>query len=231
MSHPVPEYVHEAHAAKLKAEAKAFEAEANRHEVEARKVAAEAREAEVEADKVERANKAALADNNWHHVYVFDKSVGDASVTACIKKLTEWSRNDPGCDIEIIFNSPGGSVVDGMALYDFILQTKNKGHKITTSSLGYAASMAGILLQAGDVRKMGSEAWLLIHEASFGVSGSTGEVEDRVEWIKKIQERIVAIFAEKSTLSKAQIKRRWHRKDWWLDADEALALGFIDEIG
>ena len=220
----VPDFVHEAQAAKLKAEGRKFEAEA-------RKAEAEARGAEIEAAKAERVEKAMLADNNWHHVYVFDKQVDGKSVTECIKKLTEWNRNDPNCDIEIIFNSPGGSVVDGMALYDFIKQIQHKGHKVTTSSLGMAASMAGILLQAGDVRKMGSEAWLLIHEGSFGAIGSVSEVEDRVEWVKKIGERILAIFAEKSTLSKAQIKRRWHRKDWWLDADEALKLGFIDEIG
>ena len=55
--------------------------------------------------------------------------------------------------------------------------------------------MAGILLQAGDIRIMGAESWLMIHEISFGASGKIGEIEDTVEWVKKIQERVVKIFA------------------------------------
>src|SRR5574341_658348 len=117
-----------------------------------------------------------------------------------------------------------------MALWDFLLELRQRGHKLTTVARGYAASMAGILLQAGDERVIGPESWLLIHEASFGVVGSYGEVEDRVEWVKKIQARILDIFASRSKLSRSQIKRRWHRKDWWLDSDEALKLGFVDRI-
>lgn len=90
--------------------------------------------------------------------------------------------------------------------------------------------MAGILLQAGDIRVMGRESWLMLHEAAFGAQGKVGEVEDTVEWVKKIQERILNIFAQHSSLSRAQIKRRWTRKDWWIDSDEALRLGFVDEI-
>ncbi len=90
--------------------------------------------------------------------------------------------------------------------------------------------MAGILLQAGDVRTMGRESWLLIHQAAFSALGSTYEIEDRVEWVKRIQDRILDIFADRSKLTKAQIRRRWHRKDWWIDSDEALKLGLVDEL-
>lgn len=184
----------------------------------------------LDAAKAERVMRAELAKDEHHRVYVFDKPVGEGSVTTCIHKLAEWSRNDPGCDVEIIFNSPGGSVIDGMALYDYICQVKRKGHKVTTNTLGMAASMAGILLQAGDVRQMGSESWLLIHEASFGAGGSMGQVEDTVEWIKAIQERILRIFAARSNLTARQIQNRWKRRNWWLSSNEALKFGFIDEI-
>jgi ATP-dependent Clp endopeptidase proteolytic subunit ClpP len=220
-----------ARAESLKASAEKSKAEAEKARAEARKAQIDARKAEIELARLERQERAELARDINNKIYVFDEQVNSASVEKCIQKLAEWSRTDPGCDIEILFNSPGGSVIDGMALYDYINQIKKKGHKVTCSSLGMAASMAGILLQAGDVRKMGSEAWLLIHQGSFGVVGSVGQVEDTVEWVKKIQERILDIFAAKSTLSKSQIRRRWHRKDWWLDSDEALKLGFIDEIG
>jgi len=72
-----------------------------------------------------------------------------------------------------------------MALYDYVRGLRRQGHHVTTSSLGYAASMAGILLQVGDKRIMGAESWLLIHEGSFGAVGSVGQVEDTVEWSRR----------------------------------------------
>lgn len=216
---------------KLAAEAEKFQAEARKANAEAVGHEALAAGLELELTQRLRAERRELARDEYHHVYVFDQVVGDKTVTECMHKLSEWSRNDPKCDIEIVFNSPGGSVIAGMALYDYLAALKLKGHTLTTSSLGMAASMAGILLQVGHVRKMGPEAWLLIHEGSFGASGTIGQVEDTVEWVKKIRQRILVIFAAKSTLTVKQIQSRWHRTDWWLDADEALSLGFVDEIG
>ena len=51
-----------------------------------------------------------------------------------------------------------------------------------------------------------------------------------MEYVKKLQERILGILAERSTLSRRQIKTRWARKNWWLMADEALELGFVDAL-
>ena len=210
------------------------------------KLAAETREALAKAAyselllaREQRKEADELAKDAHHHRYVFNSAVSEASVNACIVALTAWSRQDPECDIEIVFNSPGGSVVDGMALFDFIQLLRRSGHKVTTVALGMAASMAGILLQAGDVRAIGAQSWLMIHEASFGASGKTGEVEDRVEWVKRVQERILDIFADRckgagatatKRLSRTQIKNRWHRKDFWVSSDEALAFGLVDEI-
>lgn len=209
--------------AKLQAETHKAEAEALLHE-EVR------REQAVAARQVERVEKETLAADKFHQVYVFDTPVMDGSVSACIKQLTTWMRNNPASEIEIIFNSPGGSIVAGMALFDFIQMLRIKGHKVTTTALGMAASMAGILLQAGDVRVMGKESYLLIHEASFGAIGKVGEVEDTVALIKMMLTRVKNIFAARSHLSAKQIENRWRRKDWWLDSDEALKLGFVDEV-
>jgi ATP-dependent Clp endopeptidase proteolytic subunit ClpP len=147
-----------------------------------------------------------------------------------MRRLAIWHRLEPGSDIEIIFTSPGGDVISGLALFDYIQELRASGHKVTTKAQGYAASMASILLQAGDVRVMNAEAWLLIHEASFGAGGKLGEVEDTVEWVKKVSKRIKDIYAKRSSLTAPQIEQRWRRKDWWIDADEALKLGFCDEI-
>ena len=93
-----------------------------------------------------------------------------------------------------------------------------------------AASMAGVLLQAGDVRWLGHQSWLMIHRAAFGAIGKTYEVEDEVRFIKRIEDRIVDIFTSRSKLTKNKIRRNWDRKDWWIDADESLELKLIDEI-
>ena len=63
--------------------------------------------------------------------------------------------------MEIVFSSPGGGIISGFELFDFMQDLRSKGHKITTGSLGYAASMAGILLQAGDVRWIGHQSWMI----------------------------------------------------------------------
>ena len=137
------------------------------------------------------------AGDEFHHVYHFIGAVNDDTARKCMRQLTTWARMSPEgepCSIEIIFNSPGGGIIAGMALFDHILGLREAGHHITTVAMGMAASMAGILLQAGNKRVMGKEAYVLIHEASFGVGGSMGQVEDEVEFVKKIQKRIVAIF-------------------------------------
>ena len=221
-----------------RAEARKLAVEAERLEAERRKLAAEALAAEAEAEarrlKLEHerySHAVTLAADERHRVYHFDSPVGASSAKSCMTTLTTWHRIDPQCEMTIVFSSPGGEIFAGMALYDHISQLKRAGHRITTVARGYAASMAGILLQAGDERVMGPEAYLLIHEAAFGAAGKIGEVEDTVELVKKIQSRILDIFAARSRMSKAQIQRRWRRKDWWLDSSEALRLGFVDRIG
>lgn len=233
-----------ANVAKAKAEAVAALAEAAKSDAEARKYSAEALRAEyfsesdaIELQRTQELRKRELAQDEYHHVYQFLGKVSESSVATCVRELGFWNRSDPKCDIEIILNSPGGEVIAGMALFDYLQFLRGKGHKITTVAIGYAASMAGILLQAGDVRVMGREAYVLIHEVSFGAGGKIGEVEDEVAFVRKIQDRVLNIFSKRSLavqpktgLTAKQFANRWHRKDWWLDSDEAWRLGVVDEV-
>ncbi len=231
--------LHPAEIAKLEAETQALKAEylvhynqAQFNEARARRENAEAAQAEIAARNEERYEKSLLAGDHYHRTYVYNGSINAAGVQSCMAKLAEWHRTaGPSPEaIEIVFNSPGGSVIDGMALFDYIQVLRRAGHQITTVTYGMAASMAGILLQAGDVRVMGKESYLLIHEIAFGAGGKIGEIEDEVAFAKKIQGRIVTILSERSNLSPATIKKNWARKDWWLDSDEALRLGLVDEV-
>lgn len=226
----VPEFLQEAQKAALEAKAEQARAEAEKARFEAESARIEAAKAAFDLERAQERRKRELVTDDRHRIYRFVGEVSAGSVKAAMDELTAWSRMDPGCEITIVFFSPGGDVVSGMAFWDFLMELREKGHHLTTVARGYAASMAGILLQAGDKRVIGRESWLLIHEAAFGVVGSYGVVEDRVEWIKRIQERILEIFANRSNLSKSAIRRRWHRKDWWIDSDEALKMGFVDQV-
>ncbi len=163
-------------------------------------------------------------------IYSFDFPVQGSTVRETIHFLTRWSRRWPGEKMTIIFNSPGGEVTEGLALFDFIQELRTRGHEIETVSIGMAASMAGILLQAGDHRVMSKNAVILIHEISSITMGGASQMADDLKFVEMLQTKILSILAERSTLSVRQIKNRWSRKDWWLDADTALDLGFCDEI-
>ena len=205
-------------------------AEIKKVEGEARKAEAEAYKEELEAKKAKEDYEKRLAGDKENYLYRFSGDVRGSSVQACMTTLTQWVRRNPKCDIEIVFSSPGGSIIDGFELFDFLQDLRSRGHKVTTGSLGMAASMAGILLQAGEVRWIGHQAWMMIHRAAFGAIGKTYEVEDEVKLVKRIEERCLDIFVSRSNLSKIKIKRNWDRKDWWIDADECLAMGLVDEI-
>ncbi len=205
-------------------------AEIDKIKAETAKVKSEAGKSELEYHKAYRDQEKQTYTDEENHLYRFSKDVNNHSVQACMSRLTEWHRKDPECEIEIVFSSPGGSIIDGFELFDFIQHLRNQGHHVTTGSLGMAASMAGILLQAGDTRWIGHQAWLMIHRAAFGAIGKTYEVEDEVRLVKRIEERILDIFTSRSKLSKIKIQRNWDRKDWWIDADEAVDLGLVDEV-
>ena len=219
------------------AEARKTEAEALKTELECKRAEIDLKRAQddyqikhmsLEKEIERRVKDKAQDDENF--LYRFNGEVSGSTVRGCIQKLTEWHRISPKCDIEIIFSSPGGSIIDGFELFDHIQQLRNEGHHITTGTLGYAASMAGILLQAGDTRWVGQQAWLMIHRAAFGAYGKTFEIEDEVKFIKRIEERILDIFTSRSKLTTNKIKRNWDRKDWWISADESIDLGLVDEV-
>lgn len=235
--------LHPAEIAKLEAEAKRALAEAEQARAEAKNVRALARGAMLTAEREalslesdRRKEAVYMAGDYENRVYRFNGDVEEDSVDKAIDVLNRWDRLTPECDITIYFNSPGGSVTDGMALYDEIRRL-GKNHNVTTVASGMAASMGGVLLQSGTKRVMAKEAWLLIHSPSAVAFGSMGELKDRTGWIEKVNEQIVDIFWERSKetsapkkLGRLAIAKRFDRKDWWVGSQLAFAHGFIDEI-
>lgn len=204
--------------------------------------------AEIHAKERKFAHELDNAKDFFHRVYRFT-DVTETNVGRCIDTLSVWDRIYPGTDVEIVFNSPGGDVIAGMDLFDFIQEFRRRRHYVITSARGWAASMGGILLQAGDWRVMGREAYVLIHEVQTLAGGKTSAIEDEVNFLKKMQARVLNLFAERSAqalergtaeiaLTREQLEHGdldmgipgWSRREWWLDSEECLKYGIVDEV-
>ena len=239
-----------AEAEKFKAETAALELDHEIKKAEIKQKSAHARSAEYGAESMRvqteatlRQERQALAANHYHHEFAFSSSVFDEPVEQCLAQMAVWHRQDPECPMNITINSPGGSVIDGMHLFDQVIayskrpwdtSDKPKGsHDTSITVRGYAASMAGILLQSADKRVIGPESYLMIHEVSSFAGGKIGEIKDELKFLDKISERVANIFVSRSNgkITLEEFKKQWNRTDWWLTSEEALEFGFVDEIG
>lgn len=230
-------------AEKLKADIESVKIEQRLKEAEARKATALATEAEHDAEmrkirlEENKRGEALVAVTDFYKfVHVFDQPVSRISVNNCLNTLNAWHRLHPNSEWEIVMDSPGGDVVSGMHLFDEIAGHSKRGggtHEITMTVRGYAASMAGILLQAVDHRVMGKRASLLIHPISSWAEGSLGAIEDRVKWLNMLSSQVKDLFVERSEgkITAERFEDGWSRKDWWLSSSESLELGFCDRIG
>lgn len=204
--------------------------------------------ARVSTQAILRNESFTLVGNHYHHEYDFRGPVTDESVDMCLQQLAAWHRLEPGkrdeqgnviepgAPMKIIIDSPGGSAIDGLHLFDQLSTYSIRGggtHEVTITVRGYAASMAGILLQVADVRLMGRESYLMIHEVSAGAGGKVGEIKDTMKFLQRMCDRIANLFVARSNglISLENFKENWERADWWLSSDEALEYGFIDGIG
>jgi ATP-dependent Clp endopeptidase proteolytic subunit ClpP len=162
--------------------------------------------------------------------YMFCEGVSWDTVKSAIADLNKLSRRFPGQPLSVTLNSPGGSVIAGLALYDHIRELSARGHHMTVKVRGMAASMGGILLQAGDTRVIGAEAMILIHEVSSGTVGKVTEMEDSVAFSRALWDKLAKILARQSTMTAEEIQKKAYKFDWWIGAEEALKLGFADKI-
>jgi ATP-dependent Clp protease protease subunit len=125
-------------------------------------------------------------------------------------------------------NSPGGTVTDGLQIYDTMQVIKSPVHTIAT---GLAASMGSILLAGGEAGKRGAlpNASIMIHQVMGGAIGQTADVEIATKEMKRIQDVLYGILSERTGKSLKQIAKDADR-DRWMTADEALKYGLIDQV-
>jgi ATP-dependent Clp endopeptidase proteolytic subunit ClpP len=165
-------------------------------------------------------------------VFTLYDYVDDYSCKQVINDITVWHSITPkGTPLQLNINSYGGSVTDGFALFDTLRYVAEDGdRKVKTVNLGVAASMGGILLQAGDERVVTPSSILMIHEVSYGVGGSAARHRDTMDMSDILAARIIEVFSERSNLTPDEFKDKWDRRDWWLSAADALKFGFADRV-
>jgi ATP-dependent Clp endopeptidase proteolytic subunit ClpP len=171
-----------------------------------------------------------LATSLANRVCPFFMPVTKGTVGDCILQLENWFRQDPDQPILLDFYSPGGDVFAGFALFDRIRSLQKRGARIDTKATGFAASMGAILLQAGNERIASPNSFIMVHEISSDLEGTMKELEDQTIFLKRLQEMAEDILLERTSLTRPQLRKRWARKDCWLNAREALELGLIDRI-
>ncbi|MCB2212383.1 ATP-dependent Clp endopeptidase proteolytic subunit ClpP [bacterium] len=145
-----------------------------------------------------------------------------------IAQLLFLEAEDPERDISIYINSPGGSVSDGLAIYDTIQYIRPD---VQTICIGLAASMGALLLAAGTKGKRSSlpNSKIMIHQPSGGFRGTAADIEIHAREILKERERLNRILAHHTGLDVEQISKDVDR-DNFLDPQEALEYGIIDKI-
>lgn len=129
-------------------------------------------------------------------------------------------------DICLYINSPGGEVCSGFAIYDTIEFIKSD---VRTIVVGMAASMAAFLLACGDKRCALKNAEVMIHQPLGGIQGQATDIKIVADHILKTKKKLIEILAKK-TKKKASILEADMERDFYMDSQEALDYGIIDEI-
>lgn len=204
------------------ADIKNIEAERAKFEVEAETL----REELVER-KYERRNREAWALSR--RTYDFVDEVDEDTIKEAVDVLSTWASVSKS-PITLRLCSPGGDVFNGLMLYDLVHDLRRDGVVVNTVAMGYAASMAATLFQAGERRTITRQSWYMIHEPSSIALGKASDIKDEAVLLGKLHKQLIGIAAERSTLSVKQILARCNRKNWWMSAADALKYGFADEI-
>ena len=154
--------------------------------------------------------------------------VNDTTASLVIAQLLFLESEDPSKDISLYINSPGGSVTDGLAIYDTMQYIKCD---VSTICMGMAASMGAFLLSAGTKGKRYAlpNSDIMIHQPSGGARGQATDIEIHTKHILHTKKKLNEILAANTGQSVDVIARDTER-DNFMTAEQALEYGLIDKI-
>ena len=154
--------------------------------------------------------------------------VNDYTANVLQAQLLYLDANDPGKDINLYINSPGGSVYAGLGIYDTM---QFISCDVATICTGMAASMAAVLLVAGQEGKRSAltHSRVMIHQPLGGVQGQASDMEIEVKEIQKFKKELYTII---SNHSHTPFEKVWKDSDrnYWMTAEEAKEYGMIDAV-
>ena len=154
--------------------------------------------------------------------------VNDYTANVLQAQLLYLDANDPGKDINLYINSPGGSVYAGLGIYDTM---QFISCDVATICTGMAASMAAVLLVAGQEGKRSAlpHSRVMIHQPLGGIQGQASDIEITAREILKLKDELYQIISDHSGQSMDKIRQDADR-DYWMTSKEALEYGMIDKV-
>ena len=154
--------------------------------------------------------------------------VNDATASLVVAQLLYLEGQDSEKDISLYINSPGGSVIAVLAIYDTIKYIKCD---VSTICMGMAASMGAFLLSAGTKGKRLAlpNSTIMIHQPSGGAQGQATDMRIHTEWILDVKKKLNQMLAE-ATGQPLEVIERDTERDNFMTAQQALEYGLIDKI-
>jgi ATP-dependent Clp protease protease subunit len=161
-------------------------------------------------------------------IIVLGQQVDDEIANRIVAQLLLLFAEDPEAEIRLYINSPGGSVMAGMAIYDTMQYIECD---VATYAMGLAASMGQFLLTAGERGKRYAlpHAQILMHQPSAGVGGTESDIAIQAEQFRRHKRVMAELTAEQTGQTVERITADADR-DRWFTAQEALEYGFIDHV-
>ena len=154
--------------------------------------------------------------------------INDDVANMIIAQLLFLDADNPGRDIYLYLNSPGGNVSSGMAIYDTMQFLRSP---VATICMGMAASMGSFLLAAGRAGKRSAlpHSRIMIHQPSGGASGTASDIEIQAKEILYLRAQMNGLYCKHTGRPLEQIERDMER-DFFMSAEEAKAYGLIDTV-
>ncbi|WP_086825632.1 ClpP family protease [Allokutzneria sp. NRRL B-24872] len=163
-----------------------------------------------------------------HRIVLLGEEINDDVANRVCAQLLLLDADDPGSDIHLYLNSPGGSVTAGMAIYDTM---QSISPEVATCGLGMVASMGQFLLSSGapGKRTVLPRARVMMHQPHGGVGGTADEVLIRAEVYKAHRQELAELTAEQTGQTVERVLADGDR-DRWFSAREAVEYGLADKV-
>lgn len=161
-------------------------------------------------------------------IIFMDGEIHDQTADVIVAQLLYLESQDPDKDISLYINSPGGSVLAGLAIYDTIKYIRAE---VQTICIGQAASMGAVILGAGQPGKrfILPSSRVMIHQPWGGVQGQASDIKIQAQEIVRLKKLLISYLATDTKRTDEQVARDLER-DYYMSASESVEYGIVDRI-